>query len=188
MLRRNPSLGGWGTGAQRHECIIPGSIQGQYWWIPGQSHLVVENPVHGSRLEQIFWWPFRSLPTEAITWFDDSMILREWRGTGKQAISTFTSLHRTQNSEAGYLVVSLRLWETSARLRLLPDIGKFVLAEQWPTWITINYSSTCCQKNIQAFAYLSLLLFLPTRQISVYLISPSHLNLQLLCSNALQGL
>jgi len=59
------------------------------------------------------------------------MILREWRGTGKQAMSTFTTftLLRTVCSEAGHLLVSLRLWETSVRLRLLPDIGKFLLAE-----------------------------------------------------------
>ena len=32
-------------------CSIPGGIEGQAWWVPGQSDQVVGNPAHGKGLK-----------------------------------------------------------------------------------------------------------------------------------------
>ena len=64
----------WGCG-----CPIPGGVQGQVRWGPGQPGLVPDvvtgNPAHGREVGTR--WSLRSLLTQAILWFCDSVIL--WR-------------------------------------------------------------------------------------------------------------
>ena len=65
-------------------CPVPGGVQGQVGWVPWQPGLVLElevgGPACGRRAGA--WWSLRSLPTQAILWFYDSMIhWTVYRGT-----------------------------------------------------------------------------------------------------------
>ena len=61
-------------------CPIPGGAWGQVGWGPEQPGLVLDMEVGGSACSRGVgsWWSLRFLPTQAILWFYDSVILC-WR-------------------------------------------------------------------------------------------------------------
>ena len=52
-------------------CPVPGGVQGQVRWGPGQSGLVLDMEVGGPACSRGVeaWWSLRSLPTQVILWF-----------------------------------------------------------------------------------------------------------------------
>ena len=57
-------------------CPIPGVVQGQVGWGPGQPGLVLDTEVGGPACSRGVgaWWSLRLLPTQAILWLYDAVI------------------------------------------------------------------------------------------------------------------
>ena len=73
-------------------CLIPGGVQSQIVWGPGQPGLVLDmevgSPACGEGVGT--WWSLMFLPNQAILWFDDSISCETWTFLAQSSVRIST--------------------------------------------------------------------------------------------------